>query len=427
MEQDFDVVIVGGGMVGASLAVALSFTSKRILVVEPSHPGSAAQPSYDERTVALTYSARNIFSAIGVWKQIESAGVQPIYDIHISNRGHFGQAHLCAAHAGTEALGYVVPTRVIGECLWEQIEQAKNITLCCPATVEALTSTDDNCSVVIAQGKKSTTARCRLVVLADGGRSTLARQSGLVPESKSYGHSAVLSIISVDRPHNGRAYERFTRHGPLALLPLGQSGEHESSNDEKNSDRYAVVWSTDNSQVDARLELDDQDFIEALQQEFGDRAGNFFRPTQRKAYPLSNARVESPVNGRVVAIGNAAHTVHPVAGQGFNLGLRDVACLAEIIHDCAVSQLGSAQMMHRYASSRLEDTTRVDKFTHSLIEIFANEYAPLSLARNLVLKAIEYCPPAKRLLLRRTMGLAGNHSRLALGLALKNQASTPTS
>ena len=414
-EQEFDVVIAGGGLVGASLAVALAATGKSILVVEPAAVDSASQPSYDERTVALTYSSRNIFTAIGLWSQIELAGAEPIRDIHISNKGHFGQAHLSAQHAGTPALGYVVPTRVIGHCLWEKIEQSENISTCCPATVETLLPGDDHCRVVVNNGKTSTSLESKLVVLADGGRSSLNQQVGLHRESHGYDHSAILCIVSVDRPHRGRAYERFTDQGPLALLPLGKPDQENG----ESMDRYAVVWTTGDEQLPARMELDDPGFISTLQLEFGDRAGNFSRPSARKAYPLNKSSLDNPVTGRVVAIGNAAHTVHPVAGQGFNLGLRDVAWLAEIIHDCPPQDIGAAAMMNRYTAARCDDTRMVEYFTHSLIEIFANQHQPLSLARNIGLKAIEYCPPAKRFLLKRTMGLASVGSRLALGLPLE--------
>jgi 2-octaprenyl-6-methoxyphenol hydroxylase len=423
----YDIVIIGGGLVGASLAVALENSDKSILVVEPVPLSSDQQPSYDERTVALTYSARQIYSAMDVWEDIRSKGAEPITNIHISNRGHFGQVHLTNAHSGTEALGYVVPTRVIGQSLWNRISQAENVDVLCPGVAENIIQTDNLCQVEISKSDSESpdtpvffsTIKTKMVILCDGGRSPLNTKVGLLPDSYDYPQSAVLSIVTADKKHGGRAYERFTPEGPLALLPLGTTPETP-----RGSGRYAVVWTTKTDNLEHRMSLDDDNFLATLQDTFGDRAGVFSKPSLRKSYPLKKSSVKSPTNGRVLALGNAAHTVHPVAGQGFNLGLRDVASLAEQIFAADDQHLGSLNMIEQYIESRARDTRMVERFTHSLIEIFSNEYPGVSMLRNIGLKAVEHCPPAKRFLLNRTMGLHKQKSRLSMGTGLGTPVNT---
>ncbi len=406
---EYDVVIAGGGLVGASLAVALAPSQKKILVIEPHPPDSAWQPSYDERTVALTHTTRVIFQAMGVWEDILSMGAEPILDIHVSSRGGFGQTHLSRKHVGTRALGYVVPTRVIGTILWNQLKDAGNIEMACPGQVVESEPHRDHCQVRVEVDQDIQTVRCRLMVVADGGRSNLLRQHHVEPHTAEYPQSAVLCIVSVDRPHHGRAYERFTDEGPLALLPHSPlNGNH----------RYAVVWTTLNENLEDRLALDDQGFIQLLQSSFGDRAGNFNHPSPRKSYSLKRSTLPRPSLNRTIVIGNAAHTVHPVAGQGFNLGLRDVAELSEILFNTPEEQVGLPSMIDRYYNSRVRDTKMVSGFTHSLVSIFTSPRLSLSIARNIALQAIEHFPPAKRFLLHRTLGMNGRQTGLALGIPL---------
>ncbi len=426
--DETDIIIIGGGLVGASLAVALKPSGRNVLLVESVHPQSDRQPSYDERTVALTHSAKLIFSAMGVWENIQAIQAQPILDIHISNRGHFGQTHLSHKDARTDALGYVVPTRVLGKVLWAQLTRHRNTRIACPAHAKNLQQHPDFCSLEIIHAGTSKRINAKLVVVADGGRSSLTQQwqdktqtdTQTRTQTIDYAQSAVLCLVTTDRPHNGRAYERFTVEGPLALLPA-------SSDADRGKHRYAVVWTTAQCHVASRMSLADDEFVASLQDSFGDRAGNFSNPSPRTDYPLQRATLSNPASGRVIIIGNAAHTVHPVAGQGFNLGLRDVAELAEIIFNLAdsatasapaKSELGGTSMINAYMQSRRRDTEMVNRFTHALIEVFSNDSKALGFIRNVGLNAMEHCPPARRFLLKRTMGLAGRQSKLALGIPL---------
>ena len=410
--REFDLVIVGGGLVGASLAVALAPAGLSLAVVEPVAVDCDGQPSFDERTVALTWNARRIYTGIGVWQEIAAKQAEPIREIHISNRGHFGMTHLGCAEVGVEALGYVVPTRVLGRVLHSRMKQSDAISLLCPATATQLRRGGRTNEVSVLQNGESVTLRARLVVLADGGRSRLAEQVGIQsdttpPGTTQYPQSAIISLVRTDRAHHGRAFERFTDEGPLALLPHSDK-------------RYALIWTTAAQRLRARMALPDAGFIEALQRAFGDRAGNFSEPGARKCYPLHHGRVANPVGQRTLTIGNAAHTIHPVAGQGFNLGLRDVAVLAELLYEAAARRedIGDAAVLEKYAALRRRETAMVSGFTDGLIKVFCSRRKPVGLARNLALAGIELCPPLKGALLRRTMGMAGTPSRPGFGLSL---------
>lgn len=409
----FDVAIVGGGLVGASLATALANSGLSLLVIEPVAVAAAeatserGHPSFDERTVALTYNARQIYTGIGVWQQIAEQHAQPIKEIHISERGRFGMTHLRHTDVGVEALGYVVPAAVIGEVLYQRIQQSSTISLCCPGTVSKLEPRAQYNVLSLSTDKQDLTLKARLVVVADGSRSRIGEQIGIHSTRTEYPHNAILSLVETDRVHHDRAYERFTAEGPLALLPHSDK-------------RYAVVWTTTQRQTATRMALSDAEFIAELQTVFGMRAGKFARPTARRCYPLQHSIADCPVGKRTVLIGNAAHIVHPVAGQGFNLGLRDVALLAELLHHAAQHQQDPAnpKLLAQYDALRRRETAMVRSFTDGLIRLFGSSRKSVGLLRNVALVAIELFPPSKRLLLKHTMGLASQPSRLGVGLPL---------
>ena len=416
----FDVIIIGGGLVGASLAVALKSSGKRILLVESGIVGCNDRPDSDRRTIALTYGSKLVFSAMGVWENIASRKVETIKDIHISDRGHSGQTRLSHHHVGTDALGYVVPAGVLSQTLWQELRSITGLTLCCPGSASEINPGPTHCTVTLTLPETTRHVTARLVILADGGQSGIADQLGHKPQLREYPQSAILSIVNVDRPHHGRAYERFTDEGPLALLPHSTLGVQGS-----DQHRYAVVWTTKKANVPTRLSLDDPGFADQLQKTFGDRAGHFSSPYERSVYKLKRLRLREPSSGRTLIIGNAAHTVHPVAGQGFNLGLRDAAVLAEAIHYCPDHELGSQTMLKKYVESRTRDIRMVEHFTHGLITLFTHHSAGVCLTRNLGLTMIEKLPPAKRFLLKRSMGMVAKQSQLTLGLPLDGQPLYP--
>jgi 2-octaprenyl-6-methoxyphenol hydroxylase len=405
---DYDILIIGGGLVGASLAVALARSGLRIGVVEsrPWPPPSA--PAYDDRTLALAQGSRRIFEAMGLWPAItEQAGATPIRRIHISDRGHFGMARLDAADAGIEALGYVVETPGLGGVLYRALQPVAALELIAPATMESLSFTKDMAHVQVKHDGNGRTITARLVIGADGGRSRVREAVAIGAHTKDYGQTAVVANVTPEQAHDGIAYERFTETGPLALLPM-------------RDNRCTVVWSVRHAQARAMLAWDDLVFLQQLQARFGDRLGQFRRTGKRQAYPLSLTRVDTHMRARVVLIGNAAHTVHPVAGQGFNLGLRDVAVLSQVLVEAlrAGRDIGELGVLAQYARSRRRDTQVVSSFTDGLIRIFANSSPPLALARDIGLLVADLLPPLKRALIRRTSGLAGPLPRFARGLSL---------
>ncbi len=407
MQADFDILIIGGGLVGASLACALRQSALRMGVIEAVPLAASTQPSYDDRSLALAYGSKRIFESIGAWDEIAPQAT-PIERIHVSDRGHFGATRLAAADAGLPALGYTVASRALGAALLKVLEGAKTVDWMCPAEMRAIHFSPGSVTVTARHAGTDKTLTARLVVAADGAHSAVRKAIGIEAARTEYRQTAVVTNVTIGLPHRNTAYERFTDTGPLALLPL------------RDGDRCGVVWSAREEQVETMLGWHDAEFLGCLQERFGDRLGSFTRAGKRASYPLALTRVKEQVRARLALIGNAAHTVHPVAGQGFNLGLRDVAALAEILADAlrAGIDIGDLGVLQRYAAWRRRDNQVIAAFTNGLIRIFSNDIFPLALARNAGLVAVDLVPGLKRGFIRVTSGLAGRLPRLARGLPL---------
>ncbi|MDE2091785.1 MAG: 2-octaprenyl-6-methoxyphenyl hydroxylase [Gammaproteobacteria bacterium] len=404
---DFDILIAGGGMVGASLAAALAPLALKIAVVEAVRFGSRGQPSYDDRITAVSWGSRRIFEGIGLWPQIAPQATA-IHCIHISDRGHMGMTRLHAAELGVEALGYVVPNRVIGSALSEFLAGQKHIELLAPAKIEAVQMQSHGiCSTLECETKKSITSR--LLVAADGANSKIREQLDIDTRVWDYGQSAVICNVSVERPQEHTAFERFTSGGPLALLPMGE-------------DRYALVWTVDSARLAGILAMGDMEFLQAAANGFNGRLGRFTKAGKRQAYPLSLVRARSQMKDRVVVVGNAAHSLHPIAGQGFNLSLRDIAALADTLAEitAAGGELGDAHRLGAYIQMRRRDQTGTTLFTDMLTRVFTNPLALVGWARNLGLLGLELFPPARHRLARLNMGINGRQPRLARGLGIND-------
>lgn len=397
----FDVAVVGGGLVGASLACALAGRALRIAVIEPFPFDSNAQPSYDDRSVALADGTREVFERIGLWADI-APDAGPIREIHVSDRGHFGAARMRAADYGREAFGYVVENRVLGRVFAAALRRAGNVELLCPARLDRFSADASGAWLDITHDGTSRTLAARLVIGADGGDSQVRRLAGISATRAGYGQTAVIANITSQISHGNRAWERFTDSGPLALLPLAD-------------DRCSLVWTARNEQVAQIMAMSDTEFLRALQDRFGNRLGRLVRAGARHAYPLTRLRAERCTGTRLALAGNAAHTVHPVAGQGFNLGMRDVAVLAGLIDEACDDDgdPGSVELLRRYEDWRARDHGRVIGFTDTLVRIFSNDFPPLAIARNLGLLAFDLIPPLKTALVRHAMGFAGRLPQLA--------------
>jgi 2-octaprenyl-6-methoxyphenol hydroxylase len=342
---------------------------------------------------------------LGLWPAIEAAS-SPIRHIHVSDRGRFGFSHIDAEEQGVEALGYVVINRVLGNVLQDALSSTPAVEQFCPVRITALAQTADLVSVELDGG--DAVLRCRLLVAADGARSTLREMLGIGAQHIDYDQHAVVGNLLPDKPHEDCAYERFTEEGPLALLPV-------------SDERVAFVWTLKPDEANVVMALDDEEFTARLQQAFGMRLGRFSKVGARSRYPLGLSKANSLVAGRGVLIGNAAHGLHPVAAQGFNLGLRDVAALAECLADAVGATAfdpGATPLLERYVDWRRSDQRKLVHFTDGLVRLFGSRRPSLRLLRDAGMLGFDLVPGVRRLFARHTMGLAGELPRLSRGVPL---------
>lgn len=417
--EHFDIIIVGGGMAGATMALALAPLKLSIAVIE-AHPyqEQQTQPSFDDRCLALAWSSRQIYHAMGIWDKLavrDDDGFTAIKQIHVSDRGHLGVTRLDHQKEGVPALGYVVESRVVGEVLLHEMKQHDNIQLFCPATIEQVKTSSEQVTVNVQFEQKTKTMSAALLIIADGVNSKTRASLGVQINQQSYAQTAIIANIETQIPHQNVAYERFTDSGPLAVLPLSRN-------------RCSLVWTARDDQVDDIMSLNDADFISALQQRFGYRLGQITKAGRRAAYPLVLMTINNDSlahQNRVALIGNAAHGVHPVAGQGFNLGLRDISALAELIaaemHTYKTADPGNKALLTAYWDWRQADIRQVTNITNSLIKLFSNQSTTLALLRNSGLLMTDIISPLKHAIAHEAMGsgmLQGKLSKMAVGQSL---------
>lgn len=406
----FDVLIVGGGMVGAGMAVALRPLGLKVGLVEAfEFAKSRSQPGYDDRSVALSHGSSLIFKGMGLWPALQPQA-ESIRQIHVSDRGYFGVTRLSATQQNVPALGYVIESRVLGGELYDALADS-DIEVLAPAKVVALDQSAEASESVIKltleQAGESTVLSTRLLIVADGSASGLREQLGITVQERDYQQSAVIANVTTRQPHNNAAFERFTTSGPLALLPMTEG-------------RYSLVWTHRSDEVAETLGLDNAGFLQKLQQAFGYRQGEFIKVGERTAYPLKLIKSTQEVSGRAVIIGNTSHTLHPVAGQGLNLALRDIAVLADLLAEAVQNKadVGDAAVLKRYETLRKPDYDSVVNYTDGLVRVFSNDFAPLGHVRAGGLLAVDRIAPLRNLLARQSMGLRFRQSRLSRGLPL---------
>ncbi len=406
--MEVDVAIVGGGMVGASLALALRGANARVLVIEGVAPNSSAQPSFDDRTTALGNASRRIFDSLGVWAAVAPQAAA-IRTIHVSDAGRFGFARLRAEEQGIDAFGYVVANRVIGAAVWEKLQSSPGIALRVPATAENIEIREAGATLTVIGGDGNREeVRAGLLVAADGAHSSVRAAAGIDAGVEDYDQVAIVANVAADRAHDGTAYERFTPTGPLAVLPLYDGS-------------YGVIWSCRPDDAAGVMSLDDNSYLRALQARFGWRAGRFVRVGRRASYPLKLTRAAATTATRAVLIGNAAQALHPVAGQGFNLGLRDAAMLAEVIANAQGADVGAPELLQRFAQWRAADRSGVVRFTDGLVKLFGSSRPGVGILRDLGLLMFDLSPPAKSALARVSAGFGGPSPRLARGLSVREE------
>lgn len=372
------IIIVGGGPVGATLALLVAKQGLAVTLLEARKQGAA----YDEsRALALSYGSRSILEKLGVWESLATSATA-INTIHVSQKGSIGRSQLHARDYKQEALGYVVSYGALSEALDGALSKQSAINFIFEASAKTISHTSNHASVTYNHHGESFTLDSALVVLADGGRS-LDEIAGLTKETKEYGHDALITKVRAELPHNNIAYERFTEHGPMALLPNGECD-------------FSLVWTGKKTYIAPLLTLNDAEFLTQFHEQFGDRVGQFLRVEKRMAFPLKLSHLKTLDIEHLVVIGNAAQTMHPVAGQGFNVGLRDAESLAQCIASSTPETLGSTQMLATYQASRKSDTKGGLLFTDFLVNIFSNDIIGVSGLRSAGLGLFDVIKPIKQ-------------------------------
>ena len=403
--KNYDLVIVGGGMVGISLALLLAQQQSdwKVLLLEAQAYDNSNNhnnhPSFDSRSTALSWSSRKIFQAAGLWSELESH-TSAIKNIHVSDRGHIGLTRISADEAGVDALGYVIENRWIGNVLLKKFT-ATAVEIMAPERVAKITPLKSG--VRLNLEKSGEAIETSLLVIADGANSQTAQKLGIHSDKKPYGQQGIIANIALQDAHNGVAYERFTDQGPMAMLPLP---------DFDGSPRCALVWTQPPERAAELMTATDKDFLQALQESFGYRMGMVEKVGERVAYPLALTTASEQVRRNIVVLGNAAHSLHPVAGQGFNLSLRDVATLADVLGKAksAGTDFSSLETLERYQQQQLADQQNTLMFSDNLPKLFAQASSVVALGRNSGLVMMDLLPSLRSRFAKFGMGMANKEA-----------------
>ncbi len=400
MSEHVEVAIAGGGMVGATLACALGLQGRRVAVIEPREPALfSPRDDYDLRVSAVSRASQRIFEGLDVWPLLQSRRVSPYEHMHVWDATGRGEIHFDSADLGEPNLGHIIENRVIQDALLERLRALDNVQWLCPNRLQGVEVDENRVSVVLEEGQ---TFSAELLVGADGSSSKVRELAGIELKAQAYRQKGVVATVSTARAHRATAWQRFLPSGPLAFLPLADG-------------RSSIVWSTREAQADELLSLDDTAFAEALGEAFDYRLGCIESVSARAAFPLKGSQAYPYVRPRIALVGDAAHTVHPLAGQGVNLGLLDAAVLAEVLAESR-HNIGSLRVLRRYERARRGDNVLMMRAMEGFSLLFGNTLPPLRWARNLGLSLTDRAPPVKHELMRRAMGLAGELPALARGI-----------
>jgi 2-octaprenyl-6-methoxyphenol hydroxylase len=401
--ETFDVAVAGGGFVGTALALALAGGGARAALIDSAARGGGETAP---RPIALAEGSRRILDGLGVWDQIASAAT-PIRAIHVSDRGRFGFTRLKARDYGVEALGYVSEAGTIGAALGAALASSAGVSVFRPASARSLDFSDSRVKVGCVAAEGPFSVQARLLTAADGGRSSIRELSGIGARERDWRQSAITATVRTRLAHQDVAYERFTESGPIALLPMGERCS-------------GLVWTLPHERADELMAMDEGRFLAALGDAFGTRLGAFTQSGPRNRHRLRSAHSTSAVKPRLALVGNAANHLHPVAGQGLNLGLRDAAVLAEVVIDAARAgeDPGAISTLKRYADWRRRDQWATARFTDGIVRLFSNDSLPLALVRDTGLLGLDSFGFFKRVLAQHAMGLSGRGSRLSRGVPL---------
>lgn len=392
---DHDVLIVGGGPTGAVLALALTQAPQalRVGLLDATIPGANETPSFDERVLALSEGSRRLLVQLGVWDDL-AADACAIQQIHVSDRGQFGRALLTASEQKLAALGQVVPLRVLGQVLYRVLASRANVTRL-NGKITTLAQLNDGMQVSLQQNESTTVASARIVLAADGGPASVRVLAGLPVDVVDYEQSAIIATVRAEQAHRHWAYERFTETGPLALLPM-------------TDNRLSLVWTQTPSEATRLLAVPDAAFLRELQQAFGWRLSKLVQVGVREQFVLKRQRSVVRQQGRLLLMGNAATTLHPIAGQGFNLALRDAMAFAQRVRDAELrgGDWAEPAALAAFVAARQSDSDTVAAATDGLVRLFSNRHSVLTPLRGLALSALDALPPLRRALAQRAMGLA---------------------
>lgn len=393
IRKEIDILVIGGGLTGATLMLALQGLGYETLLVEAKPFTDKINADFDARSLALSPASRRILTMLGVWDLLKDHATA-INSIHVSEQQQFGISHLQGE--ADIPLGYVAEMQYINQALHQIMPHEQIIA---PASLKYLDPENHSATILTDSGEINISAR--LIIAADGAQSTARSFCSLPAKTKLYGQHAIVANVGLSRSHEQRAYERFTQCGPLALLPMQEN-------------RMALIWAVPPKEAEYLLSLSEFAFLRELQLAFGYRLGRFAKLGKRFSYPLQQVLMPTQTKWPVVFVGNAAHTLHPVAGQGFNLGLRDVATLAQ----CITEQGLNEKMLHHYVQLRAHDQKAITHLTDGLIRVFTNRFPGLGIARGLGLIALDNIPALKKLLARYARGFGGVIPDLVCEIAL---------
>jgi len=405
--EEYDIAIIGGGLVGASLARLLASSGQiwRVALLDRRCLSADASthygPDYDNRSTALAAGSVELFQRLGLWPRL-SRHATAIREVQVSDQGHLGGALINAGEQGREALGYVLENAWLAPCLQEAALAAPGVTHLAPVQVTELHPGAEASSLTLtpeagADSQLPRSLRARLVILADGGASSLREQLGIGLKSTNYGQTALVANVSFSEPHRGVAYERFTAEGPMALLPLDETPQGQ---------RGALIWTLPPGRARALQEATGTTFLAELQRQFGWRLGRFERLGERHAWPLQLVEAREQVRSRLVLLGNSAHYLHPVAGQGLNLSLRDAAALAQTLSQARDEgrDPGSLDTLQAYLDERRWDQAVTVSLSDRLVRVFSTRRTPLVALRHLGFLALDTLPGARQVFAAQTMG-----------------------